>query len=90
MGAHATPVGSGVRIVCENCASTHDLDPPAWVVSSGRAFRFRCAACGHAQMVPPPTNISLTADTLDLAPSALGAADSLFDDGSALDDEPAG
>ncbi|MBW2254242.1 MAG: hypothetical protein JRI25_06540 [Deltaproteobacteria bacterium] len=29
-------------------------------MSSGRAFRFRCASCGHTQMVPPPTNIQLT------------------------------
>jgi len=49
-----------VKIVCEKCGADHALEPPDWVVSSGRAFRFRCASCGHTQMVPPPTNIQLT------------------------------
>lgn len=42
-----------MKIRCENCGVQHDLDPPAWVVSSGRAFRFRCASCGHSQSVTP-------------------------------------
>ena len=52
-----------MKIQCENCGIGHELDPPAWVVSSGRPFRFRCSSCGHSQMVspapkpaaPPPT-----------------------------------
>lgn len=40
-------------IQCENCGTQHELDPPSWVVSSGRAFRFRCSACGHSQSVQP-------------------------------------
>ncbi len=42
-----------MKIQCENCATQHELDPPAWVVSSGRAFRFRCSSCGHSQSVQP-------------------------------------
>jgi hypothetical protein len=42
-----------VTIQCESCSTVHELDPPAWVVSSGRAFRFRCSACGHSQSVLP-------------------------------------
>lgn len=42
-----------MRIHCENCGIQHELDPPAWVLSSGRAFRFRCAGCGHSQSVQP-------------------------------------
>ena len=38
----------------------NDVDPPAWVVSSGKPFRFRCSACGHSQSVSPGT---LTRDT---------------------------
>lgn len=42
-------------IVCDSCGAAHHIDPPAWVVASGRAFRFRCSACGHSQMVQPTT-----------------------------------
>jgi hypothetical protein len=42
-----------LKIQCENCSVEHELDPPAWVVSSGRPFRFRCSSCGHSQMVSP-------------------------------------
>lgn len=42
-----------MKISCENCGIQHELDPPAWVLSSGRAFRFRCAGCGHSQSVQP-------------------------------------
>lgn len=42
-----------MKIQCENCSVEHELDPPAWVVSSGRPFRFRCSSCGHSQMVSP-------------------------------------
>ncbi len=44
-----------MKIQCENCAILHELDPPAWVVSSGRPFRFRCSSCGHSQSVMPET-----------------------------------
>jgi len=40
-----------MKIQCENCGTQHELDPPSWVVSSGRPFRFRCSACGHSQSV---------------------------------------
>lgn len=44
-----------MKIQCDNCAILHELDPPAWVVSSGRPFRFRCSSCGHSQSVMPQT-----------------------------------
>jgi hypothetical protein len=43
-----------VRIGCENCQTQHELEPPPWVVASGRPFRFRCSACGYSQSVQPP------------------------------------
>jgi hypothetical protein len=42
-----------VTIQCDQCHTRHDVDPPAWVVSSGKPFRFRCSACGHSQSVTP-------------------------------------
>ena len=48
-----------MNIQCENCGAEHDLDPPAWVLSSGRPFRFRCSVCGHSQMAEPPTAVTL-------------------------------
>jgi hypothetical protein len=42
-----------MKITCESCGARHDLTPPAWVVSSGRSFRFRCSACGSSQSVRP-------------------------------------
>ena len=38
-------------IRCDKCSVEHDLEPPAWVVETGRAFRFRCATCGHSHLV---------------------------------------
>ena len=32
------------------------MEPPKWVASSGRAFRFRCSTCGHSQMVAAPVS----------------------------------
>jgi hypothetical protein len=32
------------------------MEPPEWVSSSGRAFRFRCSTCGHSQMVAAPSS----------------------------------
>ncbi len=46
-----------MKIQCENCGTQHELEPPSWVVSSGRAFRFRCSACGHSQSVQPETSV---------------------------------
>ena len=46
-----------MQIQCENCGVEHELEPPSWVISSGRAFRFRCSSCGHSQSVQPPTGI---------------------------------
>ena len=54
-----------MKIQCENCQIQHELDPPAWVVSSGRPFRFRCSTCGHSQ------SVSVTQPT---TPSAAPAA----------------
>lgn len=48
-----------MNIQCESCGSEHELDPPAWVLSSGRPFRFRCSVCGHSQMADPPTTIGM-------------------------------
>lgn len=56
-----------MHIRCENCSVEHDLDPPAWVVSTGRPFRFRCSACGFSQMVQPPAPV--TAQTVVAPPS---------------------
>ena len=42
-----------MKIKCGNCSVDHELEPPAWVMSSGRAFRFRCSSCGVSQMVQP-------------------------------------
>jgi outer membrane biosynthesis protein TonB len=61
-----------VKIQCENCSVEHELEPPAWVASSGRPFRFRCSSCGHSQMVatatpaaprPPPDEPSTAPNT---------------------------
>ncbi|TVQ87283.1 MAG: hypothetical protein EA397_18375 [Deltaproteobacteria bacterium] len=52
-----------MKIKCESCSAEHDLDPPSWVLSSGRPFRFRCSSCGHSQMVDPPTALELPADS---------------------------
>ena len=70
-----------MKISCENCGTNHDLDPPSWVVSSGRAFRFRCSACGSSQSVQPapeePTEVPVErAVTPDPAPAAAEAAGS--------------
>ncbi len=48
-----------MKVVCEQCESTHEVEPPSWVVSSGRSFRFKCSSCGHRQSVRPPTGIAL-------------------------------
>ncbi len=45
-----------MRLTCESCATEHNMEPPKWVASSGRAFRFRCSTCGHAQMVAAPAS----------------------------------
>jgi hypothetical protein len=42
-----------LKIQCQNCGVEHEIDPPSWVVSSGRAFRFRCSSCGFSQSVQP-------------------------------------
>ena len=60
-----------MRIVCESCSTEHDMEPPAWVISSGRAFRFRCSNCGHSQMVPPPTGLEVGAEDAGSADSSL-------------------
>lgn len=57
-----------MKIQCENCSIEHELDPPAWVVSSGRPFRFRCSSCGHSQMV------SASGNRAEPAPLAVPAA----------------
>jgi hypothetical protein len=49
-----------VKIQCDKCSAEHELDPPSWVVSSGRPFRFRCSSCGHTQSVRPPVGIEIT------------------------------
>ena len=53
-----------MNIQCENCASHHDLDPPEWVIASGRPFRFRCSNCGHSQMANPPSSLEMTPQSL--------------------------
>ncbi|TNF35769.1 MAG: hypothetical protein EP329_05885, partial [Deltaproteobacteria bacterium] len=40
-----------MKIRCEKCSVEHELDPPAWVVETGRPFRFRCSSCGHSHLV---------------------------------------
>ena len=57
-----------MNIQCENCAIQHELDPPAWVVSSGRPFRFRCSSCGGSQSVLPDQSLAA-----ELAPEAAPA-----------------
>ncbi len=42
-----------MKIQCQNCGVEHAITPPSWVVSSGRAFRFRCSSCGYSQSVQP-------------------------------------
>lgn len=64
-----------MKIQCEKCSIGHELDPPAWVISSGRPFRFRCSSCGHSQMVEakaPPA--ATTTATPAPAPAAQGAS----------------
>lgn len=87
--------GVTVNIQCENCAAEHDLDPPAWVLSSGRPFRFRCSVCGHSQMASPPTTIGLPDDAPTPGPvkqreaSAPSAAEGTPVQASTTDDEAA-
>ncbi len=62
-----------LKIQCENCAIQHELDPPSWVISSGRPFRFRCSSCGHSQSVTPSAQpeeakVGHTQSTPTLAP----------------------
>ncbi|MEZ4323511.1 MAG: hypothetical protein R3F61_38965 [Myxococcota bacterium] len=54
-----------MKIQCQNCGVEHEIDPPSWVVSSGRAFRFRCSSCGYSQSVQPPAD-----EPQERAPSA--------------------
>ncbi len=58
-----------MNITCESCRAEHELELPSWVLSSGRPFRFRCSACGHSQMVDPPTALALSPDVA--TPAAL-------------------
>jgi len=74
-----------VNIQCENCGAEHDLDPPAWVLSSGRPFRFRCSVCGHSQMAEPPTSVSLP----DVDASQADASSESAADAPAAQDAPA-
>ena len=91
-----------MEVTCERCGATHTIEPPPWVISTGKPFRLRCAACGHRQMVRPPTGIAIVdapapASTPPDAPSAepIAAASSTdhapaspADPTPALDDEP--
>lgn len=59
-----------MNIQCDNCGTQHELDPPSWVMSSGRAFRFRCSACGSSQSVLPKAPTAPIGSTGPTAPTA--------------------
>ena len=64
-----------MKIQCENCGTQHELDPPSWVVSTGRAFRFRCSACGHSQSVQPNA-IPAAGEEREVEPADMGVTHS--------------
>lgn len=72
-----------MNIRCENCGAEHELDPPAWVLSSGRPFRFRCSVCGHSQMAEPPTALALPDGASDVPPEPRSMTPAAGSDGDA-------
>jgi hypothetical protein len=54
-----------LKVTCEQCAVGHNVEPPPWIVASGKPFDFQCPACGHRQKVRPTVGI-------ELAPGAEG------------------
>ncbi|MBX2799371.1 MAG: hypothetical protein KTR31_16975 [Myxococcales bacterium] len=75
-------------IQCENCDTGHELDPPTWVISSGRAFRFRCSACGHSQSVRPARGQAAAPATNAMVAQEGGEPVSEGGVASIIDDEP--
>jgi hypothetical protein len=48
-----------VKVQCERCAVIHEIEPPPWIIASGRPFDLQCPACGHRQKARPGVGIQL-------------------------------
>jgi hypothetical protein len=57
-----------MRLVCERCGREQDVEPPPWVVSGGRGFKFRCSGCGATAQVGRITGIALVDSDRTTAP----------------------
>lgn len=62
-----------MKLRCDHCAAIHELDPPAWVLGSGRPFRFRCSSCAHSQVVSAEDLLAPEQTTVVAAPVAPAA-----------------
>jgi len=50
-----------VKINCRDCGEEFEIEPPPWVVSSGREFETECPACHATQKARPTTGLALPA-----------------------------
>ncbi len=47
-----------MKVTCEACGANHRIDPPPWILRSGRPFPMTCPSCNHTQDVQPPVGIT--------------------------------
>ncbi len=47
-----------MKVTCAACGAAHEVEPPSWLVSTGRAFQMPCPSCG-ADVEVRPTGLAM-------------------------------